>query len=110
MTIKISPLAEHKMTINRLLLIKYIVFIGLLSFVIVVGYNFITDGIHDAVIFSPVIDDFMWGTVCSLIGAVSFVIALKNKSVLGKFRYVVQGALFSVGGLTMLLDGIKTLF
>ncbi|BBM63727.1 hypothetical protein VA249_03730 [Vibrio alfacsensis] len=49
------------MTSNRQLFIKFIVLIGLLGFVSVVGYNFITEGIHDAVIFTPMIDDFMWG-------------------------------------------------
>lgn len=97
------------MTSNRLLLIKFIVLIGLLSFLSLVGYKFITEGIHDAVIFSPVIDDFIWGVLCSFIGAVSFVIALKNESILGKFRYLVQGALFLVAGLVMLLDGLKAL-
>ncbi|MGR5133920.1 hypothetical protein [Vibrio alfacsensis] len=98
------------MTSNRKLLIKFIVFIGLLSFVIVVGYNFITEGIHGAVIFTPVIDDFMWGILCSLIGAVSFAIALNNKSMSGKLWHTVKGVFFLVSGLTMLFGGVQALF
>ncbi|BCN25138.1 hypothetical protein [Vibrio alfacsensis] len=98
------------MTSNRQLFIKFIVLIGLLGFVSVVGYNFITEGIHDAVIFTPMIDDFMWGILCSLIGVVSFATVLSNKSVSGKMWHVLKGVFFLVSGLMMLFSGVKALF
>ena len=98
------------MTSNRTRLINFIVLIGLLSFVIVVGYKFITEGIHAAVIFTPVIDDFMWGTLCSLVGVVSFAGALYNKSVSRKLWYALKGTFFLFSGLSMLFDGIQAVF
>ncbi|OLQ85686.1 hypothetical protein BIY21_18830 [Vibrio ponticus] len=94
---------------NRALLTKFIILIGLLSFVSVVGYNFITEGIQDAVIFTPVVDDFMWGILCSLFGVVSFAIAWKSKSVSGKLWHAVKGIFFLVSGLAMLFNGIQAL-
>ncbi|ANU35382.1 hypothetical protein [Vibrio scophthalmi] len=98
------------MTSNRTLPIKFIIFIGLLSFVGVVGYKFITEGIQDAVIFTPVVDDFMWGTLCSLIGALFCAGALYNKSVPKRLWNAVKGIFFLVGGLSMLFDGVQAVF
>ena len=95
---------------NKPRLIRFTVFIALLCFVLVVGYKFITEGIQDAVFFSPVIDDFIWGAIFSLVGVVSLVIAFNATSVFVKSRYVVQSALFSVVGLTMLFNGLNALF
>ncbi|MGF1687594.1 hypothetical protein L4C36_12985 [Photobacterium japonica] len=95
---------------NKTLLIRFIFLIGLTSFLAFVGYNFATEGIHDAVIFTPVIDDFMWGIICSLVGAVSFLIAKNATSLFTKSRYVLQGALFLLGGLSILFDGINAVF
>ena len=108
MHVDITPSVEQKMgPNNKTLLIRFIFLIGLTSFLAFVGYNFATEGIHDAVIFTPVIDDFMWGILCSLIGVVSFLIAYKASSLFTRSRYVLQGAFFLLSGLSMLFDGIN---